>query len=1136
MAKTSRQTAIFGTEDWQRIYKTYKEADLQSYNFETIRKTFVDYLRQHHPETFNDYTESSEYIALLDLMAFMGQSLAFRSDLNTRENFLDTAERRDSVNNLATLVGYTPKRNETARGYLKILAASTTENIVDYNKNNLGNVAIRWNDKTNDDWQEQLTTILSAALINSQKIGQPGRTANIVGIRTDEYEINMSDGFLPVVPFSATVDGSVMDFEIVNGTSIGKDSIYEPAPSANGQLNLLYRNDNQGFASPNTGYFFYFKQGTLQTQDFTLSERIANISIDIDIPGINNDDVWLFKTDATTSSGTEEWDEVSNVYTSNNTQLAAGQRKFFSVTSRVNDQIAFNFGDGVFSEIPIGDFRTYIRESNGLEYVINPEEIQNIDVNISYTSKTGRDETLTLTIGLQQPISNAKGNESIDDIKRRAPARFYTQNRMVNGEDYNNFPYTAHSSITKSKAINRTNIGASRYLDLVDPTGKYSSINAYASDGLIYKDTNLTTFNFTFNDRNDIDSVFRNQVEPLLGSRGTIQFYYENFTRVALPAAGEITRLIWQQNTTITNETSGYFKNSEGNARAIGPFVNDNRQHLLPQSLVKFVAPAGLHFDENNRLQAGVSNHAGDKTEIWTTITSVEVEGTLSGAAAPGNTVGPVKINNFVPTGAEAEEIIPLFNSDLSVVIEQEMLTQVELLRNFGIGFDHLNNIWYVISADNLDDTSEFSLSNAQSTSNTNADASWMVKFISTPEGYTVSTRALNYFFASILETRFFYDNSRKIFDPRSGQIVNDFINVLKINTKPDGSHNPLSSDVVMDIIDQSVEPDGYVNDYNVEVSFTDFDNDGIADNPDYFKLIVDESGINLNRNVYFQSTVDFDNLERLLPVTSATINDEYETEGDIALVKTEHVAGQIFYATAEDKFFELQVENGTIRELIERFDYTAKIGRDNLHFQYRHNSPETRRINPSVTNIIDVYVVTANYYDSHLRYIQDVTNSVEEPAVPTTDELSVQYDDLQESKMISDNMVLSSVVFKPLFGNKADTQLQAFIKVVKVSNTTTSDSEIKSSVISTINEYFDIDNWDFGDTFYFSELAAFIHSQLGDTVASIVITSKDPSKTFGDLYEIKSAPYEIFTSAATVDDVTIIDALTASNIQTKAG
>lgn len=1110
MAKTSRQTAIFGTEDWKRIYKTYKEADLQSYNFETIRKTFVDYLRQHHPETFNDYTESSEYIALLDLMAFMGQSLAFRSDLNTRENFLDTAERTDSVNNLAKLVGYTPKRNEAGRGYLKILAASTTENITDYNRNNISNIAIRWNDKTNVDWQEQLTTVLNAALIDSQKIGQPGHTESIVGIQTDEYEINMIDGFLPVVPFNATVDGSVMKFEIVNGTSINDITIYEPAPKADGPLNLLYRNDNRGFASANTGYFFYFKQGTLQNEDFTLGERIANISVEISRVGINDNDVWLFKTDATTSTGLDEWTEVGNVYASENTQLGVDQRKFFSITSRVNDQITFNFGDGVFSEIPTGDFRTYVRESNGQEYVINPEEIQNVDVTVQYISKTGRNETLTLTVGLQQPVSNAKAPEALDDIKRRAPARFYTQNRMVNGEDYNNFPYTTYSSITKSKAINRTNIGASRYLDLVDPTGKYSSINAYASDGVIYKDTDVSSFNFTFNNRNDIDDVFKNQVEPLLAARSTIQYYYENYERVDLTT---IPALKWQQNTTLTNETSGWFSDVNDNAQAIGSYANDKKEHLLPQALVKFEAPTGLHFNENNRLVAGTVLSAGDKLEIWATILSVVNEGTAGGeiASLPSDTVGPVKINNFVPTGGIPVEIIPLFSSDLPNSVEVEMLVQVELGRDFGLVFDQLTNTWTVVPGTQA----ELDL------------IDWMMLFTATDQGYTVSARALNYFFSSIIETRFFFDNSRQIFDPKTGQIVNDFIRVLKTNSQPDGSNNPLTGDVFMDIIDQSVEPDGYVNDYNVEISYTDRDNDGIADDPDYFKLLVTEPS-----TVYFQATVDFDNLERFIPISSTTIVDEYATESAIAAVKTEYGNEQIFYATGEDAFYELVVIDTISRELEARTDYIAKTGRDELHFQYRHNSPETRRINPGVSNIIDIYVVTSGYYDEYVKYIQDVTSTVTEPAVPTTDELTTLYQDLQNSKMTSDNVVLNSVQFKPLFGDKADEQLQAWIKVVKLNNVVTSDSEIKSKVISAINKYFEIDIWDFGDTFFFSELSAFIHSELGDIIGSVVIVPKDPSKSFGGLYEIRSAPYEIFTSAATVDDVNIIDALTASNIQ----
>ena len=212
MAKTTRQTAIFGVEDWKRLYQTYREADFQSYDFETLRKSFVDYLRLYYPETFNDYIESSEFIALLDVMAFMGQALAFRNDLNARENFLDTAERRDSVVRLANLVSYTPKRNQAAQGFLKVFSVTTTEDITDFNGINLSNVTVNRNDPTNPNWFEQFTYITNAAMVDSQKFGRPGNTQNILGVRTEEYSLNLVPGFLPIVSYNSTVDGVSMPF------------------------------------------------------------------------------------------------------------------------------------------------------------------------------------------------------------------------------------------------------------------------------------------------------------------------------------------------------------------------------------------------------------------------------------------------------------------------------------------------------------------------------------------------------------------------------------------------------------------------------------------------------------------------------------------------------------------------------------------------------------------------------------------------------------------------------------------------------------------------------------------------------------------------------------------------------------
>jgi len=87
--------------------------------------------------------------------------------------------------------------------------------------------------------------------------------------------------------------------------------------------------------------------------------------------------------------------------------------------------------------------------------------------------------------------------------------------------------------------------------------------------------------------------------------------------------------------------------------------------------------------------------------------------------------------------------------------------------------------------------------------------------------------------------------------------------------------------------------------------------------------------------------------------------------------------------------------------------------------------------------------------------------------------------------------------------------------------------------VISSMNDYFTIENWDFGDTFYFSELSAFLHEQLGDIISTVVLVPEDPLKSFGDLYEIRCQPNEIFVNAANVNNIEVIDALTSSQLRT---
>ena len=1121
MATSSRQSALFGVNDWQAIYQTFREADFRSYDYETLRKSFIDYLRLYYPETFNDYIESSEFIALLDVIAFMGQGLAFRNDLNTRENFIDTAERRDSVIKLANLVSYNPKRNLAGQGFLKVISIQTTQNINDLNGINLGNLPILWNDPANPNWLEQFNTIINAALVNTQRVGRPGNVADLLGVITSEYALKIPPDTLPIVPFTSTIDGITMNFELVSVTSVDEDYVYEIPPAPSGTFNMVYRNDKLGYGSPNTGYFFYFKQGTLQNYDFVLQQQIANQVVNIgDIQGVNNTDTWLYQLNE--NNGTRLlWKKVDNVYADAYLQTETSQRKIFAVASRFNDQVSYTFGDGVFSQIPVGTYRAYVRAGNALTYTIDPNEMQGISVSFNYLDRFGKTQILTVALSLPLPISNAQVREPIAQIKQRAPSRYYTQNRMVNGEDYNNFPYTLYSSIIKSKAINRSSIGVSKNLDLLDPTGKYSSVNSFATDGALWQDDTNGYLSLTINNTGNIITFLTDSLGSVLSSNRTVQYYTQNYPQYSINQASGDGDVYWQTSSVDANSLTGYFYNIVSNTDTpipIGTYSTNNVKYVTPGALIKFVAPAGYYFDANNRLVAGIPGPS-EQTFIWTTVLSVIGDGYNNGQGSFSNGSGPVTLNGYVPTGAQITTVLPAFDNSLSNAIIQECIIRMELQQNFSLVFNNALTIaedrWSIRQYD---------------------DANYFVNFLSLGNNrYTISYRSLKYYFGSVQDTRFTFERDKLVYDPFSGKILQDYIKVLATNTQPSNNY-PLATDIQVSIIGQTVESDGYINDFEVEVASTDINNRGLIINPAFFQTVTGYTtgGANTGIYVFFELVEDAINLSRYQLVPSSDVV-QYQTKTQIEVVKYDYPLGQLFYAYGDNLFY-TSVQDNTVTTpyyiLVQQPQYSIKPGRQGLQFQYRHNSNNTTRIDPATTNIIDLYLVTQSYYTNYQKYIQDTTNTVPMPPRPTIGELTQDYGQVNDYKMLSDSVILNSVIFKPLFGPKAAANLRGTIKVIKNNNVNASNSEIRTAVLAAMNAYFNINNWNFGDTFYFSELSAYLHDQVGELISSAVLVPNDPTMSFGDLYEIKCAPYEIFVNAATADDVLVIAALTPAELQ----
>jgi hypothetical protein len=1115
MAITTRQTNLLVNQDWKTVYQTFRNADFQSYDFETLRKSMIDYLRTYYPEDFNDFTESSEYVALIDLIAFLGQSLAFRADLNARENFFDTAERRDSILKLARLISYNAKRNIAASGYLKIDSVSTTENVFDSNGLNLSNLNINWNDTANADWQEQFTAIFNAALVSNQVIGNPGNSQAVNSIQTDEYSINLVKGVIPTYAFTAQVEGNTTNFEAVSATSAGQSYIYEADPRPNGRFNILYRNDNLGNGSINTGYFVYFKQGSLGTQDFNLQQSLPNRVVSVNFDNINNSDVWLYELNSNGVPQTK-WNSVPAVAGINVIYNKSSDRNLYQVNTRANDQIDIVFGDGSFSNIPQGNYRMYYRTSNGLAYKITPDEMQGITIPLTYVSRSNRVETITIRASLHYTIANASTRELVDDIRTKAPQQYYTQNRMITGEDYNLFPYTNFNSILKVKAVNRTSSGVSRFLDVLDATGKYSSTNVFSSDGWLYRESPINSTTFGFTTVNDINDVIYNKLRPVLTNIELKQFYYENFTRYT------IADVSWNLNSTSTY--AGYFKDLSNTMLDIGKLTNNNLKYITTGALIKFSAGTGKFFNTRNQIVTGTAVYEGEKEFLYAAVVSSD-----------GGDI--VKLSQMVPTGAVISEIIPVFKNDLpSKTFTEQLVRLIQSYKNFGLRYDTASQSWKIILPADLNLASDFSLANQGDTTAASLDSSWLVAFTYNGTSYNLANRGTRYVFESLAETRFYFDPKVKVYDSKTGLTVRDQIKVLKINSQPD-SALPLAQDQTWYVYNNVVDTDGYQNTTKVLITFPDSNNDGIPDNPDLFTTVVAPATVGpTKQHVFF--TVAKGTFNTNIPVDNTTIITDYATYADMLVDQNLYQDGQVFYTTTDKKFYVLSIGTTGTRTFTQSADYIAEIGRQNLYFQHRHNSPNDRRIDPSPNNIMDLYILTKQYSTDYINWIRDTSNKVSEPVMPTNEELKMEYGSgatsLENYKALSDTIIYNSGKYKPVFGldtNKVRPELQATFKVVKNPNVNISDNDIKTSVISAINTFFDTSNWEFGETFYFSELSTYLHNALAPNIASIIIVPTNTNVAFGNLMQINASPDEIIISAATVDNVEIITAITATQI-----
>lgn len=1118
-----RQSEIFAGEDWTVLYRAFTQINFNAYDPASINQALRDYIQNNYAEDFNDWTENSEFVAMIDLLSYLAGSLAFRTDINARENFLETAQARESVLRLARFLSYNPRRAQSGRGLVKITEVKTTESLVDSFGSNLNNRVIKWNDPDNPDWMEQFTIVLNAALIQTNPFGVPLKTATLGGAITQLYRTTSVFNAQCVYPFDGTINGESARFELVNVDFSTDNGFSERDPNPSTPMHLVYRNDGKGNASTRTGFFMFFKQGSLLQDTLTISSPIENRVVDVDTNSISETDVWVQSID---DDGfiTSQWTKVPGIFNENITfnNVSPDIRDIFSVVTRDNDQVSLRFGDGRFGNVPVGHMKIWYRTVNGLQYTIRPRDMENLKVTIPYTDSTGRQQDLTIRFSLQEEISNALASEDIDDIRRRAPQVYGTQNRMVSGEDYNVFPLTSNE-IKKLRAVNRVYSGHSRFLDINDPTSTLQDTKIFSNDGILYSEEIQQFVQVPDSANLTSEQILNYKIAPMLADFGVRDWITDQFMKFASVESQqtpdpEDRRFVYvpgqQPGIKWLNGSGGGFSTT-GTVTATIPIPT----FIFPPFFVLFLTPgAKILFQWNQNPNDATS----PLVKRWVQVLSASATGTSDKYS--------VTIDEQIPDGADLIQIIPAFRSTVDqrpfsnlldhpntseTVLIQDFLNQklgFKLYYVYGMrgvtqfGSTTLPGQWVALSTNQIPSTDDlFTILEA-----TYQGGAWSFKTASNGP----SLASIRYVFESVKDVRFHDLKNHKVLDGTSGIENRDRITLVWADQNT-------QEDVVFDVIGNVYDPDGYPLYQKIIVAPTDSDDDGVVDDPGSFGRVVRPENV-----VIFEEDTSTP-FETLKPSTMMIFQNTNQAHGKLNVGDYFYVIGSGFY----------QYQGVSTPSILQSNDrqwngYVVKTGVSNLKFEWKHYAGADVRIDPAVTNIIDVFVLTSEYDYLVRQWIANGAPVADTPEPPTDLDLAITFQDFNQYKMFSDELIWRPVKYKYLFGSSAQNELQAQFKIVRLPNSTLSDGEIRTKVIATINDYFDVNKWEFGETFYFTELAAYIHLQLSTSISSVAIVPKSTTGKFGDLFEIRCNTNEVFISTAQVDDIVIIDSNSMTNLR----
>lgn len=516
---------LTNAKGFEAAYEAFQQINFSAFDYNSVKLSMLNYIKLYYPETFNDYIETGEFVGILELFAYLADLNSIRLDLAAHENFLTVAERKRSILQLAKLISYTTIRNLPARGLAKLESISTTEAVFDSNNKNLAGVTINWNDPDNPNWKEQFILIVNQILKGQFGNVEPQNRIQKDDVLMESYELKNTPLQLGVIPYSIVTNTGTIKLELVPIVLDSNLGIVEKRPANNSSFVFLYATDGQGDNSDTTGFFVYTKQGTLSKITTQFDGVTPNQTFDLELANINETDVWVNNINSTTRAiideGTEqgirsgEWQSVPLTNSQNIAFNIINHRNKYEIDTLEDDQVRFVFGDGQLSDIPKGTFEIWFRTSANNDDIVPRTAVTRQPAFLTYQDENKKPHTLRFTFSLINSLQNGFASETLDQIRRAAPAVYFIQDRMVNLDDHNKF-FLQDSSIIKLRAYNRQLAADTKYIVNHDPSETYENVKLFARDGIIYFRQVENSIDVT--EEITATTLLKNHIEPLLST------------------------------------------------------------------------------------------------------------------------------------------------------------------------------------------------------------------------------------------------------------------------------------------------------------------------------------------------------------------------------------------------------------------------------------------------------------------------------------------------------------------------------------------------------------------------------------------------------------------------------------------